>query len=218
MTPFLTVPFKFSPEAFIWIMEFCDPIVSDYQQRAPQNSALISLTGEQVTTIMKSSAWQEIVELGNQYDLHEPWPQLFIYKDLDHPCLSSLGNPHIDTYGPGGIAYTCSIRFNILLRGEDTTEMVWWNKDRFDPAMTTKVFQRPDFTVTGRIQVIGSTPEERWQALGEPDYSATNLSRVQEYASFVRTDIAHALNWTGNQPRVVFSIRYKDTWDRLNKL
>jgi len=218
MTPFLTVPFRFSPAAFTWIMDFCDPIASDYQQHAPQNSALISLTGQQVTAIMESPAWQEVVALGDHYGLHDPWPQLFIYKELDRPCPSSLGNPHIDTYGPGGIAYTCGIRFNILLRGEDTTEMVWWNRSRLDPVMTTQVFQRPDLTVTGRVQVVGSTPAERWQTLGEPDYRATNLARVQEYASFVRTDIVHALNWTGNQPRLVFSVRFKDDWDQLSQV
>ncbi|CAB4241613.1 hypothetical protein UFOVP71_151 [uncultured Caudovirales phage] len=217
MTPFLTVPFSFSENSFNWLQNFCEPIVADYQKNAPLNSALVSLSGSQVTAIMESQAWQEIVTHSNKYNLTDPWPQLFIYKQLDHPCPSSKGNPHIDTYGPGGIAYTAAIRFNVLLRGEDTTEMVWWDRDRLSKCMITQVFQRPDLTVTGRVQVVGSTVEERWQALGEPAHRATHLAAVQEHASFVRTDVAHALNWTGNQPRVVFSIRYKEAWQAMEE-
>jgi hypothetical protein len=191
MTPFYTVPFKFSEEAFTWITDFIEPIVTDYQLNAPHNSALISLTLDQVDAIKQSNVWEEILAFSNEHNLTDPWPQLFIYKQLPHPRPSNLGNPHIDTYGPGGIAYTASVRFNILLAGEDTTEMVWWNKDKMSKSLITQIIQRPDNTLTGRVQVVGSTLEEQWKNLGEPDYRATHLAKIQETASFVRTLYMH---------------------------
>jgi len=215
MLPYLTVPFSFTENSYNWIQKFCEPIVLDYQKNALLNSALISLDFRQVEEIKRSVAWQELIKFSNVYGLSDPWPQLFIYKELDHPRPVHLGNPHIDTYGPAGIAHTACIRFNVLLNGEDTTEMVWWNVDRNNKLVTTHTFIRPDLTQAGRLQIVGDTVQAQWANLGEPDYRAAKLACTQEYASFVRTDIVHALNWTGNKPRLVFSVRYSNSWSDL---
>ena len=217
MTPFLTVPFKFSPEALNWIMDFIKPIVEDYQRNAPLNAALLTLSDDQINLIKASPAWPEIITVGKQYNLGKPWPQLFVYKKLGQPRRTNLGNPHIDTYGPGGTSQTVCVRFNILLKGEDTTEMVWWDHTQDSELVITSQFVRPDLSIANRLQIKGKDLNEQWALLGEPNYRATHLGKVQEYASFVRTDIIHALNWTGNQPRVVFSLRFPGTWDEFTR-
>jgi hypothetical protein len=212
MTPYLTVPFKFTPKAWTWLLDFAKSIASDFQRNAPATNALLNLTHEQIEAIKSSPVWPEIVAHSQQYNLTDPWPQLFVYKELPRPRPFSQGNPHIDTYGTDQIAETSCVRFNILVTGEDTTEMSWWRHDRTSSLITISQFQRPDLTWANRLQLDGDTIEQRWEKLGAPDYCTTELTRIQEYASFVRTDLVHALNWTGNQPRVVLSIRYKDAW------
>jgi hypothetical protein len=123
-----------------------------------------------------------------------------------------LGNPHIDTTGGDGTDTTIPIRFNILMSGDEDTVMVWWDVDRHDLRITNEKFTNPNGQAVGRLQVVGATPAERWQALGEPCVSSNSLSRKQEYASFVRTDILHALNWTGNNPRLILSVRSSKPW------
>lgn len=217
MLPYLTVPFKFTPEAWAWLLTFIAPIVDDYQKNAPAPSALLNLTIGQIEEIKSSPAWPEIVAHSKKYNLSDPWPQLFVYKQLSAPRPFSQGNPHIDTYGADQIAETACIRFNILLKGEDTTEMSWWLHDRNSSLITVSQFQRPDLSWANRLQLDGDTIEQRWAKLGPPDYCTNSLAQIQQHASFVRTDIVHALNWTGNQPRVTLSFRYKENWDIIEK-
>lgn len=219
MTPYLTVPFAFTNESFDWLNSYLDPIVVEYQKTAPLISALVNFTPDQINDITSSVAWQEIVEYTTHYGLSNPRPQLFIYKSIPVPRRISLGNPHIDTYGAGGTEKLVSVRFNIMLRGEDTTEMVWWNRDRSNTDVTQIDFKRPNGSVDGRLQARGDSLIEQWEIVGEPDYRATHLARVQEYASFVRTDILHALNWTGNQPRLIFSVKFDEhSWENVEQL
>jgi hypothetical protein len=216
MTPYLTVPFALSDNSFNWLNKYLDPMVLDYQKTAPMVSALVNFNSDQLQDIYNSSAWAEIVEFVTQKGLSNPRPQLFIYKSLRKPRPVILGNPHIDSYGDGGIGNIVAVRFNIMLRGEDTTEMFWWNKDRTAPDVVRIEFARLDKSVHGRLQAQGNSLEEQWQIIGEPDFRATNLARVQEHASFVRTDILHALNWTGNQPRLIFSVKFDDhSWENV---
>jgi len=217
MQPYLTIPFRFKEDNLSWFKSFIQPIVEDYQLNAPLDSALVSFSTEQMAILNSSKIWQEVLTFAQQYKLDTPWPQLFIYKRLDSPRDTVLGNPHIDTAGADGISVTVQARLNILIQGEDSTEMVWWNCDRSDTRVEQVAFTRPDNTLLGRLQIRGRTPSERWKNLGEPDHRARHLARYQEYASFVRTDIVHALNWTGVEPRVIFSIKFQNnTWDDIS--
>jgi hypothetical protein len=217
MQPYLTIPFQFDDDNLSWFKSFIQPIVEDYQLNAPENGALVSFSTEQMLTLRTSKIWQEVLRFAQQHQLATPWPQLFIYKRLDRPRDIAIGNPHIDTAGPDGISVTVPVRLNILIQGEDSTEMVWWNCDRKDPRVEQATFTRPDLTRVGRLQIRGHTLIERWENLGEPDHRARHLAKYQEYASFVRTDIVHALNWTGAEPRVIFSIKFQDnSWDDIS--
>ncbi len=215
--PYLTVPFAFSSESWTFLQQQFDPLVLDYQQNAPQPSALVSIRPEMVTAIKQSTAWQEVLKFSAQYGLSEPYPQLFIYKQLESPRRLILGNPHIDTTGQGGIEIDVPVRFNVLLNGDENTEMVWWTSvNRHSPHIVEYMLTRPDGTRAGRLQAVGNGLKEQWDQLGEPDCRCATLAKKQQYASFVRTDVLHALNWTGAAPRLVFSLRYTDPWSVMS--
>lgn len=215
MNRYLTVNFKFSDQSWAWLAEFFEPIVADYQQNAPAPSALVKFKDPEFELFVQSSAWAEITEFLQTYAISDPYPQLFIYKQLPRAHNAVLSNPHIDTTGGDGTETDIPIRFNILMAGDEDTEMVWWDVDRYDSRITNEKFTNPAGQAVGRLQVVGSNPAERWQALGEPAVKSTSLLRKQEYASFVRTDILHALNWTGARPRLILSVRSTMPWANL---
>lgn len=212
MNCYHTVKFKFSDQAWSWLQSFFGPIASDYQQHAPAPSALVKFKDQDYEQFIKSSAWSELTQFLQTYAISDPYPQLFIYKKLQRPREIVFGNPHIDTTGGDGTEIDVPIRFNILMTGDEDTEMVWWPVDRNSPLITNEKFTNPSGQAVGRLQVTGTTPSERWQALGEPVVKSNSLSKKQEYVSFVRTDILHALNWTGDNPRLILSVRSTQPW------
>lgn len=212
MNCYKTVNFKFSDQSWAWLQAFFGPIVADYQQNAPAPSALVKFKDQDYEQFIKSSAWVELTEFLQTYAIVDPYPQLFIYKKLQRPREIVLGNPHIDTTSGDGTELDVPIRFNILMAGDENTEMVWWPVDRSSSLITNEKFTNPIGQVIGRLQVIGTRPTERWQALGEPAVKSNSLSKKQEYASFVRTDVLHALNWSGDNPRLILSVRSTQPW------
>ncbi len=215
MSYYKTVQFKFSDQSWTWLQKFFDPIVSDYQLNAPAQNALVKFKDQDYKEFIQSSAWIELVKFLKQYGITDGYPQLFIYKRLSNPKENILGNPHIDTQGGDGTEVNVPIRFNILINGDENTEMVWWDIDRTSQLVVNEKFLNPLGQHMGRLQVKGSTPAERWKLLGEPTCRNNTLAKKQEYASFVRTDILHALNWTGNNPRLILSVRTTQPWDQL---
>ena len=219
--PYHTIPFSLSKESLQWLKEKTAPIVENYQLNAPLDAALIEFPREEMTEWYESTAWQEILAQLNPFGLQtEPIIQFFIYKRLNRPKGDSRGNPHIDT--TRGIETFIPIRFNILLDGEENQEMVWWDIKNFmaDDRLHVVEFPRPNAppgTTSKRIQARGSNMEDRWQTVGEPEYRNSSLTKFNEYASFVRTDILHAINWDGKNPRLILSVRYSEPWHMIEK-
>jgi hypothetical protein len=212
MKPYLTVPFKFSDSSWNWLQLFTEPITADYQKNAAAISALVRFSDSQLETFLTSEPWAELTQLMATYNLSDPYPQLFIYKQLPHQRKIILGNPHIDTTGGDGTETDVPVRFNILLNGDENTEMFWWNIDRNSSLITNEKFTNPLGQALGRLQVKGDTLEEKWKNIGEPMACSNSLAKKQQYASFVRTDILHALNWTGQNPRLILSVRSSSPW------
>lgn len=212
MNCYKTVNFKFSDSNWAWLQSFFEPIIADYQQHAPAASALVKFNDSDYQQFIQSSAWNEIILFLQTYSIQDPYPQLFIYKQLPRVRESILGNPHLDTTGGDGTEIDIPVRFNILMSGDDDTEMVWWNIDRTDSRIINEKFTNPQGQLIGRLQVVGDTPVQRWQVLGDPLTRCNTLAKKQEYASFVRTDILHALNWTGVNPRLILSVRSNQPW------
>jgi len=219
-TPYYTIPFSFSEESLKWIKKRTDVMVEDYQRNAPLDAALIDQSGEVLQEWYDSPMWQEaLTQLAPMGLQTTPTLQFFIYKKLNAPNADIRGNPHIDTYQ--GVSKLVPIRFNILLAGEENQEMVWWDVSlaRNDILQVVK-FPRPNAppgTMSERIQVRGETKSDKWYTAGEPEYSCSTLTKFNEYASFVRTDILHALKWTGNQPRLIMSIKWHEPWHMIEK-
>jgi hypothetical protein len=212
MNPYLTIPFKFTDSSWDWLQSFTAPITADYQKNAVALSALVKFSNLQLETFLASDSWSELVQLMSAYNLKDPYPQLFVYKQLPQQRRIILGNPHIDTTGEDSVDTDVPVRFNILLNGDENTEMFWWNIDRNSPVIVNKKFINPLGQTVGRLQVAGDTLVEKWKNLGEPIAKSNSLAKKQEYASFVRTDILHALNWTGHNPRLILSVRSCSHW------
>ena len=149
-----------------------------------------------------------------------PVIQFFIYKRIERPKADPRGNPHIDTYN--GIDGFIPIRFNILLAGEENQEMCWWDikNHATDDRLHVIEFPRPNAppgTMSRRIQARGARMEDRWENIGEPEYRCSTLAKFNEFASFVRTDVLHAINWDEKNPRLVLSLRYLEPWDMISR-
>jgi len=217
MTPYLTIPFSLSEKTLDWAKNKVAPIVDNYQKNAPSDAALVEFHNGELQEWYDSTVYSEVLEHLKVLGITEkPTIQFFIYKKLEKMySFPWRGNPHIDTYK--GVSAVTTYRLNVLLDGDDDTEMVWWKiYDRQnDPRLHIVKFPRPDdgtkFSV--RCQVKGDTAVERWVTAGTPDWSATNLSKYNSHASFVRTDYLHALNWSGKNPRVILSLRFSEPWD-----
>jgi hypothetical protein len=222
MTPYLTIPFSFSEKSLNWTRTKVAPIADDYQKNAPLPAGLVEFPREDMQDWYDSDAYKEILAhlqiLGID---EEPVIQFFVYKKLEKMLsFPWLGNPHIDTYN--GVKDLATFRLNLLLDGDDDAEMVWWDIHdmKNDPRLHTIEFPRPNdptkFSV--RCQVVGNTKEERWETAGEPVWSKTHLAKYNTYASFVRTDYLHAINWNGKNPRFILSLRFSTPWEHLENL
>ena len=217
MIPYLTIPFSFKEETLNWAKNKVAPIAENYQKTAPLDAALIEYYNGELQEWYESNVYKEVLEHLKVLGITEkPTIQFFIYKKLEkmYP-LPWLGNPHIDTYK--GVDEVTTFRLNILIEGDDDTEMVWWNiHDRLnDPRLHNVKFPKPEDPTkfSTRCQAVGETKEHRWITAGKPDWSKKHLAKQNVYASFVRTDYLHALNWSGKNPRVILSLRFLEPWD-----
>ena len=140
--------------------------------------------------------------------------QFFVYKKT--PRRYTLGNPHIDTMN--GVQHDVGFRFNVVLLGDEDTEMTWWNVDRNSPLVTSIMFPDPKNQMRGRLQAVGESMEDRHRAVGEPHWRSSTLTAKNQLASFVRTDILHAINWTGANPRFTLSVRFAKNWDLIESI
>jgi len=217
-TPYLTVPFSFSDTAWLWAKSNSLIILDHYQQTAPLDSALIVPSSEQQQLWNNSIVYTELQEFFKKFSLPMGDIQFFVYKKTK--AKYTLGNPHIDTMGRIGeeTLYDVGFRFNVVLLGDEDTEMTWWNIDRNSPMIDCIEFTGPNGQLRKRLQVKGESISDRYQTIGQPQWRSTKLARLTQQASFVRTDILHAINWTGANPRFTLSIRFMQNWDHFSKL
>jgi hypothetical protein len=217
MTPYLTILFSFSNESLAWAKNKIAPIAEHYQRTSKSEGALVELPNEEIKVWNNSTVYKEILEYLKVLGITEkPTVQFFMYKKLEKMHhLPWLGNPHFDTFK--GVDEIVTYRLNILIEGDDDTEMVWWDiHDRQnDPRLHNAKFPKPDdatkFNI--RCQPIGDTKEARWATAGKPKWSNKDLLKFNTCASFVRTDYLHALNWSGKNPRIVLTLRFLEPWD-----
>ncbi len=222
MTPYLTIPFSFSEETLNWTKDKIAPIIDSYQKNAPLDAGLVEFPREEMHDWYDSNAYKEILAHLQVLGItEEPVIQFFVYKKLEKMFpFPWLGNPHIDTYN--GVEDIATFRLNLLLAGDDDTEMVWWDIHdiKNDPRLHVIKFPRATdpSRLSVRCQVLGDTKEERWMTAGKPGWSKRYLAKYNTYASFVRTDYLHAINWNGKNPRFILSLRFSTPWEELENL
>lgn len=213
MLPYLTIPFSIHQNNLEWIRQKIKPTFEHFQKNAPISAALVTDTVDEVNW-GQSNAYQEILDCLKDTPVSKMQPaaiQWFLYKQLPVPKTNSRGNPHIDTYHDvDGIV---PIRFNILIDGDDNEEMTWWNITGSEhPALIVEEFINPRGKLRKRLQARGRTVAERWSLLGEPLFRNNQLTKINQWASFVRTDILHSFNWSGSAPRIIMSLRFLEPW------
>ena len=213
MLPYLTIPFSISTSSLAWIRHSIQPTFENFQKNAPLSAALVTDTVDNVDWY-SSAAYREIMDQLSctpVATMQPPAIQWFLYKQLPRPKLDCRGNPHIDTYHD--VDGLVPIRFNILIEGSDNEEMTWWNiTDITHPALSVDEFVNPRGEKRKRLQALGATIADRWQTLGEPAFKNNQLTKINQWASFVRTDMLHSINWTGNAPRIIMSLRFLEPW------
>jgi hypothetical protein len=222
--PYYTIPFTLSAESIAKIKTITDPIVDEFQRTAPLDAGLLhdALGREATAEWFASDHWAEIKRHFEPLGLvpDESCVQIFVYKTRDIKP-DARGNPHVDTYD--GVDKIVPIRFNILLSGDEDQEMVWWDTAvpwRDDPRIHVDEFPQPKNPAKTfkRAQVNGKTVPDRWKLMGEPAFKYSQLTRYNEFASFVRTDKLHAINWNGAKPRLILSIRFFEPWSAVTAL
>lgn len=226
--PYLTVPFSFSESSWHWLQETVKPIAEDYQLNAPSNAALVIPSDNFFLQWNTSAARTELQNFFKEFGLQDGDIQFFIYKKLETPLREFRGNPHIDTARSLSSlkddAQDVTFRFNILLYGDEDIEMVWWKHNRSSSVIETIEFIAPNGDLARRIQAKGGPPSPKgsrhnqYSLLGVPEFKSNSLAKLNQTASFVRTDILHALNWNGKNPRFILSIRFFQPWAVIENL
>jgi hypothetical protein len=222
--PYLTIPFSFTSHTLDWVKVQATKVFEKYQQESVNEGGLVSLTFEQQALWYTSKAWTEICEHMAPFNFEQPYDlQFFVYKK--GPDRTDIrGNPHFDMleYQSGSTEFKIvPYRFNILVNGVEEQEMVWWNIKHTDPRIEPSRFAshyEPSASMY-RLQAKGDTIPSRWETVGEPTWRNNSLTKYNQWASFVRTEVCHGINWTrGSNPRFLISVRFKDTWDKVESM
>ena len=124
-----------------------------------------------------------------------------------------LGNPHVDTrFDKHGNPSTIKSRLNVLLLGNPTDNMFWWDTMRYgDDRMVDLSYN--DLNGVGYISksVPGNTMRERWDYLGEPTMIANNILIP---SAFVKTNCVHTVTCSEG-PRLILTVALSKSIEEL---
>lgn len=224
MTPYLTVPFSLSDEAWNLAHEMIKPIIDDWTKNSPiagglYNQAGVSDKPKYSDEWKQTIVWKEIETFTKSVGLTDGELQFFIYRVTPN-YADPRGNPHLDALGVGEDIprNPVKVRFNIPLFGEDNAKMRWWNKDMHHPDINISDFIRPDGSKGKRLDVRGANINEKYINVGPPEWETDTLWELNKKASFLKTDILHCVDWDGQHLRAVLSARFlKQDWDTIEK-
>lgn len=210
--PYLTVPFSFSDEALNELNAIVDPLYDEFITSGVLGGNQVQLTSRDgwQDLFHESLPGRELQSIIDQYKLNRPTYQLFMYRPVDGQT-GELGNPHLDSLTP---EIFCPFRFNILLEGDPSHEMVWWDLDASSNLIEFVTFEHVDGRKSWRWQVAGNTIKERLDKIGTYTWRSGNLSIPQKTASFLRTNKVHAIEMHGKK-RIVLSLRFDKSWENI---
>jgi hypothetical protein len=205
LTPHISIYFKFNDESILWLDKHIPRLIETFDQTFPeQGGPIFNGTNEVAAKEFQSSPPAvDVRNFLNRLGFTNLHIQMFMYKVQDK--AASKENVHFDTPGfkplPG--------RFNILIVGNTDSKMHWW-----DINLDDAVVEASDTPIGKRWQIPGNGAREQVALIGEPDYSASDLSVFQQTGDFVRTDIAHSIERDG-QRRVIVSVQIHHPWTEI---
>lgn len=121
------------------------------------------------------------------------------------------GNPHMDLT-PGLNAQIIHTRFNILILGNSQDKMYWWSSVDSIGQLEIKEFPYFGNTKYKSYGVRGETIDERWNNLGEPTCSISNLLMP---SAFVKTNCVHTVNVSPSK-RLILTIPIDSTLEDIS--
>jgi hypothetical protein len=140
--------------------------------------------------------------------------EVFTYKTFLEPNLDG-GYPHIDFANNKPV----SARLNFLLEGKND-KMYWWPH-----TVDSNVVLQKDIKTDGNnrrlrgylVDDISNLPrKEMYNQLGKPVTVCENLYNIN-HAAIVRTDILHAVTWSGG-PRLILSMQILESWEEISNI
>jgi hypothetical protein len=205
-TPHISVNFKFDDVSLNWINHNIASIVSNFDENFPESGGPIyNKDSKGSMEFQLTPPAIQVRKFLFSLGLIKVHVQMFCYKNSDRRNL--IENVHIDT--PESIPLPA--RFNVLIEGNNNSKMHWWDVDINNPKVIPveipnwgKRWQIPG---QGRLQL---------DLLGKINYSASDLSMIQQTGDFVRTDIAHAIERDG-QRRVLISTQIHHPWEEITE-
>lgn len=197
--PIISIPFKFSPQANDWFETNLQQFVDEFNEVFPENGGIFLRRHHKFSKLFQiTPPCVQVYELLKTIGLTNFYCNLIVYKKLDN---SHKVKPHIDvpdTINP------LPCRFNVLIRGDSNSSMIWWNKSIND----TNDIAKEQTLIGYRYQVKNK------EILEYPYYVEKNLSEINKTADFVRTEILHSIHKSG-QERVLLSAEISEPWEKI---
>lgn len=197
--PVISILFKFDDESLNWLDTNLQKFVDHFYVVFPETGGIYLKRHHAFhKEFQKTPVSIQIANLLNSIGLTNFYTNLIIHKQIPrkNPIIE---NPHIDT--PYANPLPC--RLNILVRGDNESNMYWWNKTIHDADI-----ENQSTPIGPRYQI------KNREILKNPYYIEKNLSVINKSADFVRTDILHSIYRTGNE-RVLVSTEISHPWEEV---
>lgn len=190
--------FEFSTEAKQWVL---NRYHDRFNQHFFHDFDSTQINGRSQFEWRTSLAGQEIVNFLSLYNCTINYYGIGVF--ISNTQSQIYSNPHFDVKFNNGTQSKIKSRFNIMLLGNKSDEMVWWQDFEYNDARSidTKFTSNMGKSYISK-SVPGNNPSERWEYLGEPTYRAGDILTS---SAFVKTDCAHAVILSP-EPRLLITV------------
>lgn len=190
--------FEFSTEAKSWVL---DRYHMRFNQHFFHDFDPTQINSHSQIQWRDSIAGQEIIDFLKQYNCTIDYYGIGVF--ISNTETQIYSNPHSDIKFSNGTQSKIKSRFNVMILGNQSDEMVWWQDFEYNDARSidTKFTSSMGHSYVSK-SVPGNNPSERWDYLGEPTFRAGNILTP---SAFVKTDCAHAVILS-SEPRLLVTV------------
>lgn len=198
----IKVPFCFDDDALVWLDTNAPLLLQEYTTNSKENGGpTFNNFGVEYFKFKMTPPAKNLIKFLSQFGFTEIYPQLFLYKETG--ALPKLENVHVDSHSNGILL---PARFNVVYKGDSNTSMYWWDQSKNQ--ILTKTLTKNNYT---RYQVPGESPSAQLSLIGEPSEISDMSGSVNNYGTFVRTEVLHALHRPGIF-RLMISAQIRHSW------